>query len=162
VTCRRHTTTGHRASRALAVLTLSVLLCTSFAGIAHAATFRHRVLHLINHSREVHDLRPVRLNKHLSRDAKAHTRQMLRNNELYDFENLAAVLAPYDWKVFGADVVGCGETLLAMHRGFMHHTVHRKIILSGPVRRVGIGVIRDDGHSLCGRNAFWVTEIFYG
>ncbi|MGZ4110117.1 MAG: CAP domain-containing protein [Actinomycetota bacterium] len=162
MTCRRRATTGHRASRALAVLTLSALLCTSFAGIAHAATLRHRLLHLINHSRTLHDVRPVKLNLRLSRDAMTHTRTMLQADRLFDFTNLADVLAPYDWKRLGADVVGCGETLHEMHRALMRHALHRKIILNADVRRVGIGVIKDTGRSLCGRNAVWATEIYYG
>jgi uncharacterized protein YkwD len=144
------------------VLTLSVLLWTSLAGIAHAATYRHRLLRLLNHSRVLHDRRPVRLNLRLSRDAMTHTRQMLRSDRLFDVENLATVLEPYDWSKLGADVVGCGESLHMMHRQLMHHALHRKIMLSPDVRRVGIGVIKDTGESLCGRDAFWATELFYG
>lgn len=162
VTCRRQATTGHRASRVLAVLTLSAILWTTLAGIAHAATYRHRLLHLIDHSRANHDVRPVRLNVRLSRDAMAHTRKMLRLDRLMDIRNLADVLAPYDWKTLGADVVGCGDTLHELHRQLMRHALHRKIILNGEFRVVGIGVIRDSGTSLCGRDAFWATEIYYG
>jgi uncharacterized protein YkwD len=162
VTSRRRATTGHRASRALAVLTLSALLWSSFAGIAHSATFRHRLLRLVNHSRTLHGVRPVKLNLQLSRDATAHTRTMLQADRLFDFTDLANVLAAYDWFRFGADVVGCGETLHETHRALMHHLLHRKIILNADVRRVGIGVIKDTGRSLCGRNAVWVTEIYYG
>jgi uncharacterized protein YkwD len=146
----------------LAVLTLSALLWTSLAGIAHAATYRHRLLRLINHSRTNHDVRPVRLNLRLSRDAMAHTRKMLRQNRLMDIRNLADVLAPYEWNTLGADVVGCGDTLHEMHRQLMRHAFHRKIILDRAFRVVGIGVIRDTGRSLCGRNAIWATEIYYG
>jgi uncharacterized protein YkwD len=144
------------------VLTLSALLWTSLAGIAHAATYRHRLLRLINHSRTNHDVRPVRLNLRLSRDAMAHTRKMLRQNRLMDIRNLADVLAPYEWNTLGADVVGCGDTLHEMHRQLMRHAFHRKIILDRAFRVVGIGVIRDTGRSLCGRNAIWATEIYYG
>jgi uncharacterized protein YkwD len=162
VTWRRPTTTGHRASRALAALTLSALLWTSLAGIAHAATYRHRLLRLVNHSRTSHDVRPVRLDLRLSRDALAHTRKMVRHNRLFDVRNLADVLAPYDWRTLGADVVGCGETLHEMHRQLMRHAFHRKIMLSRQVRRIGVGVIKDTGRSLCGRDVFWATEIYYG
>lgn len=144
------------------MLTLSALLWTSLAGIAHAATYRHRLLRLINHSRTNHDVRPVRLNLRLSRDAMAHTRKMMRQNRLMDIRNLADVLAPYEWNTLGADVVGCGDTLHEMHRQLMRHAFHRKIILDRAFRVVGIGVIRDTGRSLCGRNAIWATEIYYG
>jgi uncharacterized protein YkwD len=144
------------------VLTLSALLWTSLAGTAHAGTYRHRLLRLINHSRTNHDVRPVRLNLRLSRDAMAHTRRMLRRNRLMDIRNLADVLAPYDWGTLGADAVGCGDTLHEMHRQLMRHALHRKIILNRAFRVVGIGVIKDTGKSLCGRDAFWATEIYYG
>jgi uncharacterized protein YkwD len=162
VTCRRRATTGHRVSRVLAVITLSALLWTSLAGIAHATTYRHRLLRLINHSRTSHDVRPLRLNLRLSRDALAHTRKMIRRNRLFDVRNLEDMLAPYDWKVLGGDVVGCGDTLHEMHRQLMKHAFHRKIILNRKFRRIGIGVIKDTGRSVCGRDAFWATEIYYG
>jgi uncharacterized protein YkwD len=144
------------------VLTLSALLMTSVAGIAHASTYRHRLLRLVNHSRTNHDVRPVKLNPRLSRDASAHTRRMLRLNRLMDIRNLGDVLAPYDWNTLGADVVGCGETLHEMHRQLMRHAFHRRIILNAAFRVVGIGVIKETGASLCGRNAVWATEIYYG
>jgi uncharacterized protein YkwD len=146
----------------LAVLTLSALLWTSLAGIAHATTYRHRLLRLINHARTNHDVRAVRLNLRLSRDAMAHTRKMLRHNRLMDIRNLEDVLAPYDWRTLGADVVGCGDTIYEMHRALVRHALHRKIILNRKFRVVGIGVIKDTGRSLCGRDAFWATEIYYG
>jgi uncharacterized protein YkwD len=144
------------------VLTLSALLWTCIAGTAHAATYRHRLLRLVNHSRASHDVRGVRLDRHLSRDALAHTRQMARHNRLFDIRDLADVLAPYDWRMLGADVVGCGETLHKMHRQLMLQAFHRKIILSGDARRIGIGVIKDTGKSVCGRDAYWATETYYG
>ena len=162
MTCRRHTTTGHRASRALAVLTLSALLFGSLAGVGQAATYRHRLLRLVNHARTRHDLHPVRINLRLSRDAMQHTRMMVRRNRLSDVRNLTAVLDPYAWKRAGADVVGCGPTLHQVHRRLMHHPPHRRIILDRRMRHVGLGVIKDRGKSLCGRRAVWVTEIFYG
>lgn len=146
----------------LAALTFSALLWTSLAGIAHAATYRHRLLRLVNHSRAHHDVRPVKLNLRLSRDATTHTRKMLRQDRLMDIQNLGEVLAPYDWKILGADVVGCGDTLHEMHRQLMRDALHRKIILNREFRVVGIGVIEDTGSSLCGRDAFWATEIYYG
>jgi uncharacterized protein YkwD len=162
VTCRRPRPTGHRASRALAALTLSALLWTSFAGIVHAATYRQRLLRLVNHSRTSNDVGPVRLDQRLSRDALTHTRQMVRHNRLFDIGDLADVLAPYDWGTLGADVVGCGKTLHKMHRQLMRHAFHRTIMLSRDVRRVGIGVIKETGKSLCGRDAYWATEVYYG
>ena len=159
---RRPRTTVRRASRALAVLVLSTILLSTIAGFALARTYRGRLLHSIDISRRNHDVRLVRLNVRLSQDALQHTRMMIRSNRLYDVRNLYDVLAPYDWSRFGGAVVGCATKLRAVHRAFMHHAEHRKIILNPSARRVGIGVIRMDGRSSCGTDAFWVTEIFYG
>ena len=162
VTCRRHTTTGHRARHLLAAFILSALLLSSVGGIAHAATYRHRLLRYINHARTRHDLHPVRVNLRLSTDALQHTRTMVRRNRLFDVRDLQAVLDPYSWRRVGADAVGCAATLHRVHRRLMHHPPHRRIILDRRARRVGLGVIKDHGKSLCGHRAVWVTEIFYG
>jgi uncharacterized protein YkwD len=159
---RRTTTTVRRASRALAVIVLSTLLLGTIAGFAIARTYRERVFHTINVARRHHDVRPVRVNLRLSRDALQHTRRMIRRKRLYEVRNLTELLRPYDWDRFGGAVVGCASRLRAIHRELMDRAVHRRIILHRAARRVGIGVIRVNGRSSCGRDAFWVTEIFYG
>ncbi len=116
---------------------------------------------MLNTARETHDLRPVRLNLRLSDTARSHTKQMLQRDQLFDVPNLARALAPFPWS-WGASVVACGLTLRAVQLALMHHPPHRRILLSPRARRVGIGVIRADGKTSCGRDAFWVTEILYG
>jgi len=128
---------------------------------AEATTYRTRLLRIINHSRLINGRKPLKINLSLSEDAKAHTRKMIRRGKLYDVPNLSQVLSPYKWST-GGDVVGCGDTLIEMHRLLMRHAYHRKIILSRKFTYVGIGVIKVDGKSACGRNSFWATEIFYG
>jgi hypothetical protein len=156
------TTEHRRARRATLVLLFVTLLLATLAAPAHA-TLRSRYLNLINHSRVNHDLDRVKLKVRLSKDAKAHTRKMIRAGRLFDIGNLAEILSPYPgYKVLGADVVGCGGTLSGMHRQMMHHAYHRQIILSGKVDFVGIGVIRVSGRSGCGRNQVWATAIFFG
>lgn len=157
------TTEHRRARRATLVLPILVtLLLAMLAAPAHA-TLRSRYLNLINHSRVQHDLGRVKLKVRLSKDAKAHTRKMIRRGRLFDVGNLSEILSPYPgYKVLGADVVGCGDTLPGMHRQMMHHAYHRKILLSGKVDFVGIGVIHVAGRSGCGRNRIWATAIFFG
>lgn len=144
------------------MLVLSTLLLSVIAGFALARTYRGRLLHSVNVARRNHDVRPVRLNVRLSREAVRHSRRMLRSNRLYDVRNLYDVLEPYDWDRYGGAVVGCGTKLHAIHRAFMHHAAHRRIIVQRRARRVGIGVVRSQGRTSCGKDAFWVTEIFYG
>lgn len=157
------TTEHRRARRATLVLPILVtLMLATLAAPAHA-TMRSRYLRIINNTRAQHDLRRVKLNAKLSDTAKAHTRRMIREGRLFDVGNLTDILSPYaGYQTLGADVVGCGDTLFRMHRQMMHHAYHRKILLSGKVDVVGIGVIRVSGRSGCGRNVFWATAIFFG
>jgi uncharacterized protein YkwD len=120
------------------------------------------MLDLINESRERHDLRVLKLNPALSEDAERHTRKMLRQDRIFDPPNLEEILSPYPYEHLGAAAVGCDDTLRALHRALMDSQVHRDIILHPDLRRVGIGVIRADERNLCGRDSFWVTELFYG
>jgi hypothetical protein len=161
---RHPKTTEHRRARraTLVLLILVTLMLGTLAAPAQAA-LRSRYLHLINHSRVQHDQARVKLSVRLSKDAKVHTRKMIRRGRLFDVGNLAEILSPYKgYKVLGADVVGCGDDLSDLHRQMMHHAYHRKILLSGKVDFVGIGVLHVSGRSGCGRNQVWTTAIFFG
>jgi len=161
---RHPNTTDIRRARwaTLVFLILTTLVFWSSAGPARA-TLRSRYRHMINNSRDKHDLRAVKLNLRLSKDAKVHTRKMIRRGKLFDVQDLADLLDPYEgFKRYGGGVVACGESLADMHQKLMHHAYHRKIILSGKVRFVGIGTIAVSGRSGCGRNQIWGTAIFYG
>jgi hypothetical protein len=161
---RNPKTTGHRrARRATLVVPVLVVLMVGFLAPAAQATLRSRYLKIINNTRVQHDLPPLKLNAQLSDTAKAHTRSMIREGRLFDVGNLAGILSPYaGYETLGADVVGCGDTLFAMHREMMHHAYHRKILLSGKLDFVGIGVIHVSGRSGCGRDQVWATAIFFG
>jgi len=157
------TSEHRRARRVTVVLLVLVTLVLGALAAPAQATLRSRYLHIINNTRVQHDLRPLKLNASLSDTAKGHTRRMIRKGRLFDVGNLGEVLAPYaGYQTLGADVVGCGDTLFRMHRLMMRHAYHRKIILSRKVQFVGIGAIRVDGRSGCGRNQFWATAIFFG
>jgi uncharacterized protein YkwD len=124
--------------------------------------YRSTVLRLINQSRERHGLRDVRLRGSLAGEARKHSRKMIRQNRVFDPPNLRQILAPYRWTHLGAATAGCDDTLRQLHRALMRSSVHRGILLNPHVRRVGIGIVRSDQPNACGRNSFWVTEIFYG
>jgi uncharacterized protein YkwD len=152
-----------RLSAAVAAL-IGALLLLGAAGIepAEARPYHARLLDMINHSREVHGLDALKLNVRLSGDARFHTRRMVRRNRLFDVPNLAELLEHYRWRTYGASAVGCAPSPFRLHRLLMRDKDHREIILSPDARRVGIGAVLDHGKSVCGRNAFWATEIFYG
>jgi uncharacterized protein YkwD len=158
---RRPTERTRRASRIVALATAAAFVLTLGSTPAEASTYRHRALELVNAARLAHDVDPVRINLSLSKVAKDHTRKMIRQGRLEDVSDLTRVLSPYRWKMGGA-IVGCGGSLAQIHRAFLGDETHRNILLSREARRVGIGVVRARGKSPCGRNAFWITEIFYG
>ncbi len=150
--------------REIAVLTLIIMLLGLWtAPPANAGTgYRARLLRLVNASRERHDLRKLRIDRSLSRDAMRHTRRMVRRDVVYDPRNLAKMLEDEPWERAGASVVGCADTLHRLHRAWMKHGPHRDILLSPKLRRIGIGVVQVDGQNACGRRWFWATELFYG
>jgi len=156
----RNRTTRHAAlAGSLAVCLMAGVIA---APAAEAGPLRTKLLSVINRVRVNHDLDPVRLNKRLSEDAKAHTRKMIRRGELFDPRNLAELLEPYDWNDIGADVVGCHDTFNGMMKQWMSEALHRSIILHPDLEKVGIGAIIADGKSACGRDQLWATAIVYG
>jgi uncharacterized protein YkwD len=124
--------------------------------------FRRKLFRLVNQTRANHGLHRLRLDNALSKDALAHTRKMIQQDDIYDPYNLAEILSDYQWDDVGADVVGCATTLGRLHKALMNHGPHRAILLNGALRHVGIGVIKNDAQNHCGRGSVWATEIFYG
>ena len=123
---------------------------------------RAKLLALLNASRAHHDLRTLRPDASLNRDAMHHTRRMLRRNQLFDPHDLAAMLSDEPWKRIGASVVGCASTLRGLHRALLRHRPHRRILLHPKLRRVGIGVVQTRARNACQRGWYWATEVYYG
>src|SRR5262245_11094040 len=155
---------GKRRAAAVIVLltTLMLFLETASAQTANAVGYRGRLLKMINNVRERNDLRELRIDRSLSRDAVRHTRRMVKANDVFDPPNLATFLADEPWERIGASVSGCAGSVRGVHRAWMRHGSHRDIMLEPKLRRIGIGVIKDRSRNLCGRGSFWATELFYG
>jgi uncharacterized protein YkwD len=158
---------GTRTStpRRTVVVTVSAILALgiAFAPAARAGGgVRSKVLRTVNATRDNYDLYTVRIDRSLSRDALRHTRRMIESNAIYDPTNLTRILQDEPWDVVGASVVGCADTLSALHDAFMHDPAHRAILLNSKVRWIGIGVIEVDSANACGRDSLWATELFYG
>lgn len=145
----------------LMVATLIVGLALTPAATAGQRTAR-KLIRIVNETRERRDLRPLRMDRSLNRPARAHTREMIRRNRIYDPPDLRQILSDYRWDDLGADVVGCGNTLKKLHDALMGESYHRSILLHPRLRRAGIGVVVDDSANRCGRGSTWATEIFYG
>jgi uncharacterized protein YkwD len=124
--------------------------------------YRQKLLRLLNQTRASHGLGLLKIDRSLSDDARVHTHRMVREDQVYDPYNLAAILSDYAWDDVGADVVGCAATIPRLHKAWMNHDAHRVILLNGNLRRVGIGVVQNDTRNHCGRGSIWATEIFYG
>ena len=158
---------GTRTSkpRSTVIVTVSAILVLgiAFAPAALAGTgYRSKVLRMVNATRSHHDLHTLRIDASLSRDATRHTRRMIADNAIYDPRNLSRILRDEPWNNVGGSVVGCADSLRALHRAFMHHAEHRVILLNPQLRRIGVGVVKDDSANACGRRWFWTTELFYG
>ncbi len=117
---------------------------------------------MVNATRDSHHLHTLSIDSSLTRDALRHTRRMVASNAIYDPRNLTRILQDEPWDDVGASVVGCADTLSALHHAFMRDPAHRVILLNPKLRRIGIGVIEVDSGNACGRHWLWATELFYG
>lgn len=152
-----------RVAIAIVIATaLMIILETASAQTANAIGARGKLLKMINDVRERNDLRELRIDRSLSRDAVRHTRRMVEANEVFDPANLDAILSDEPWERIGASVSGCAGTVRGVHRAWMRHAAHRDIMLEPRLRRIGIGVITDRSRNICGRGSTWATELFYG
>lgn len=152
-----------RVAIAIVIATaLMIFLETASAQTANAIGARGKLLKMINNVRERNDLRELRIDRSLSRDAVRHTRRMVEANEVFDPANLDAILSDEPWERIGASVSGCAGTVRGVHRAWMRHAAHRDIMLEPRLRRIGIGVITDRSRNICGRGSIWATELFYG
>src|SRR5918995_5474087 len=157
------TPANRRRILVVAVVIMAMFMLSVAEGpVARADGYRHKLLRLLNQTRASHGLGPVKIDRSLSDDARVHTHRMIREDQIYDPYNLAAILSDYSWDDVGADVVGCAATIPRLHRAWMNHDAHRVILLNGNLRRVGIGAVRNDTRNHCGRGSIWATEIFYG
>ena len=152
-----------RVAIAIVIATaLMIFLETASAQTANAIGARGKLLKMINNVRERNDLRQLRIDRSLSRDAVRHTRRMVEANEVFDPANLDTILSDEPWERIGASVSGCAGTVRGVHRAWMRHAAHRDIMLEPRLRRIGIGVITDRSRNICGRGSIWATELFYG
>lgn len=143
-------------------LLATMVLGVAAAPVAQASPVQNRMLEILNRIRQNHDLRSLRLTPSLTDETKAHTRKMIRRGDLFDPRDLYGILDPYSWNDVGTDVVGCHDSLTKMVHQWMGEEFHRSIILHPKLRRAGVGIIRVDGRSACGRDQYWATVIMYG
>ena len=158
----RETRPRHRRAVILTLAFVTIMVLGTALAPGAEADYRSRVLRMVNNARDDHDLRPVKIDRSLSRKAMRHTHKMIEDNSIYDPRNLLRLLRGEPWTTVGASNVGCGGTLRSIHKAFMRSAAHRANILNRDVRRIGIGVIKDTARNACGRRSFWETQLFYG
>lgn len=120
---------------------------------------RRQVLRLVNQFREAHDLDRLRLDRHLTRPTRRHSRRMRREGYIFHTPNLDDLLDRFvgegEWDLGGENVAAAGSARRAF-RGWRRSKTHRRNMLSDDFGRIGIGFVPDDeGH-------LWLTTWFYG
>jgi uncharacterized protein YkwD len=148
--------------RILVTLLAGSLLVGALPSSPAAASTRAQDIErrLLNAERRERDLRILRLSAELSRVAKRHSRRMAADDRLFHNENLSDEVE-MQWDVLGENVGVATEsaklrrTLVRLHDAFMESKPHRRNILRRSYRKVGIGIVRDDGK-------LWITLVFLG
>jgi uncharacterized protein YkwD len=151
---------------------------------SHAAVNRETVrqarlatLCLLNRVRARHGLRPLKLNRKLSRVARRHSRDMVRHS--YFAHNSRNGASPFD-RIFRSHYVPrnaswyLGENIgygsvdarpIALVRVWMHSPGHRANILSRHFREIGIGIAVGipvgGAHASRGGGATYTTDFGY-
>lgn len=94
----------------------------------------------------------LKLDPHLTKVARKHTREMTGKNLLHHTNTTALRNRVTNWQLLGENV-GVGSTVESLHRAFMQSPSHRENVLYGTFRHVGIGTRERHGR-------LWVTVIF--
>jgi uncharacterized protein YkwD len=142
--------------RRLLAATLIAALLSGLTGAEPALAIRPRELELftyISNERAAAGLATLALSSKLSRMARNHSQHMAADRRLYH-SCLRCRFQGRRWRVLGENV-GTGSSVHDVHVMMMGSDVHRRNILGGAYRRVGVGVVGR------GRRV-WVTEIFWG
>ena len=106
----------------------------------------------INNVRGVAQRGSLRLDPELSRAARLHTREMVKQDKLYHTPSDKLSKRVTNWTVLGENV-GVGGDVESLHDAFMASPAHADNILYDSFKHVGIGVLKDG-------DRMWVTVIF--
>lgn len=106
----------------------------------------------INDVRGVAKKGMLRLDPELSRAARLHTREMVKQDKLYHTPSDKLSKRVTNWTVLGENV-GVGGDVQSLHAAFMASPAHADNVLYDSFRHMGVGTIKADGK-------LWVTVIF--
>jgi uncharacterized protein YkwD len=141
---------------AVAVATLVVVLIPA-ASPASGGCYRHRpkerrLAHLTNRARTSRGLSAYRLDRHLSRVARNHSKRMARENDLFHTPTYRLSHIVTRWNILGENV-GVAGSVRRVHHLYLQSAPHRLNILSSTFRHFGVGVIRHN-------RRIWTTVVF--
>jgi uncharacterized protein YkwD len=142
--------------RSLTCSAALVVVIATLLGPSASAGMGDKMLEMINHKREAHGLHDLRPSRHLVREARSHTRRMIRLNLLFH----SRMPESLRWRRSWGENVGCGRSVHRVFRAMMRSPDHRANILRRGYHRAGVGVIQARGRNLCGRRSVWTTQMF--
>lgn len=106
----------------------------------------------INTVRSVARRGTLRLDPELSRAARLHSREMVKQDKLYHTPSDKLSRRVTNWTILGENV-GVGGDVESLHDAFMASPAHADNVLYDSFKHVGVGVIKDG-------DKMWVTVIF--
>ena len=148
-----------RASK-VALLCAAFVLASPFNSVVAEAggrCFRNKPAELgffnkINTERRTRSRVQLKLDPHLTKVARKHSREMTAKNLLHHTETEALKRRVTHWQMLGENV-GVGGTVDSLHRAFMQSPSHRDNVLYSTFRHIGIGTRERHGR-------LWVTVVF--
>ena len=125
---------------------------TSQGGCWEVKGAEHGFAKRINDVRGVARRGTLRLDPELSRAARLHTREMVKQDKLYHTPSDKLSKRVTNWTVLGENV-GVGGDVQSLHQAFMASPAHADNVLYDSFRHMGVGVIKKG-------DRMWVTVIF--
>jgi uncharacterized protein YkwD len=140
------------AAATLAVLGLTVSAVPAIAASdpavpstgkpVHLTSFEHRLLHLINHDRATHKLRPLTITPCAEDFARVWTKKMAKSNKLVHNPDLVTMWSAAhcrDASKLAENIGKSGSNPDDLYTAYMNSPEHRANILDPKLRYVGIG-----------------------
>jgi len=152
---RHHMMRATRIGSILALSLVATLALGAMAPNAGARTLRRdHLLELMNARREHRNVGDLTISPRLSRYAKTHSRKMAKRGYIFHTRSLSSRLRSVRWSIAGENV-GAGGDLETLFQAFMDSAPHRRNILRGSFKHVGLGLFSRNGD-------LWITMDFYG
>lgn len=129
---------------ALVVPTAQAGSCWSY----HRA--ERKLAHKINRARAKRSIGRVRLDRHLSKVSRVHTRAMVKRKRVFHTPDATLADRVTNWRILGENVGSTRAGARRLFRSMMRSTLHRANILNSAFNYVGVGTKRAKGR-------LWVT-----